>query len=412
MTTKPKKVLILYADAGFGHRSAALAIQSALEKTNGDHCQTILCNPLDDERASPILRDSQADYDRMVKTMPELYRFGYEASDAGLPTTLMHGAFVLMLYDVMKDLVAHNKPDAIVTTYPVYQAPLDALFTMRGLGVPLLTVVTDLVSTHRIWFNTGVDFCLVPTEEVRQLALQGGIPEHKVKITGIPVSTEILEEKRSKSDIRTALGLRPDLVTLLVLGSKRIDGVPEILDGVNHSGLPVQLILVAGGDDDLLEKFQKQDWHVPVQIHNFVDFVPTLMYAADLIVCKAGGLAVSEALAVGRPMALVNVLPGQEAGNAEYVVNHRIGELVRDPLHLLEICSHWIQNDCTELNERTRIAQQTGHPDSAYRVADVVWRAANCPASERSVTHLFKKSHLMRMLREYRKDLQEMSRPK
>jgi 1,2-diacylglycerol 3-beta-galactosyltransferase len=221
-----------------------------------------------------------------------------------------------------------------------------------------------------------------------------------------------LEEKRSKSDIRTALGLQPDLVTLLVLGSKRIDGVPEILSGVNHSGLPVQLILVAGGDDELLEKFQQQDWHVPVQIHNFVDFVPTLMYAADLIVCKAGGLAVSEALAVGRPMALVNVLPGQETGNAEYVVNHGAGELVRDPLHLLEICSHWIQNDYAELNVRTRIAQEIGHSDSAYRVADVVWRASNCPASERSVTHLFKKSHLMRMLREYRKDLQEMSRPK
>lgn len=410
MNSKTKKILILYADAGFGHRSAALAIQSALEKTNGKNVQTILHNPLDDHRASSILRDSQADYDKMVKTMPELYRFGYEASDAGLASTLMHGAFILMLYDVMKDLVTHYKPDAIVTTYPVYQAPLDALFTMRKQGVPLLTVVTDLVSTHRIWFNTGVDFCLVPTEEVRQLALQGGLPEQKVKITGIPVSPDIMEEKRTPPAIRRSLGLKPDLVTLLVLGSKRIDGMPEILTGINHSGLPIQLILVAGGDDELLERFQQEEWHIPVQIHNFVDFVPTLMQAADIILCKAGGLTVSEALAVGRPMALINVLPGQEMGNAQYVIDHGVGELIRDPLHLLEICSHWLQNDRAILKERTKRAQEVGHPDSSYRVADVVWRAANSPASERSVTHLFEKSNLVRMLREYRKDLQELTR--
>jgi 1,2-diacylglycerol 3-beta-galactosyltransferase len=410
MGTKLKKILILYADAGFGHRSAALAIQAAMEKLYGDRCHVRLENPLDDERVPTFLRESQADYDRIIKSAPELYRFGYEASDAGLPATLMDGAFILMLFDVMKELVDRRKPDAIVTTYPVYQAPLDALFTTRKVGVPLLTVVTDLVSTHRIWFNRGVDQCLVPTEEVRALAIQGGIPDEKIKVFGIPVSPLISEEKRSKSQIRKALGLKTDLITLLVLGSKRIEGVPEILSGINHSRLPVQLLLVAGGDDELLEKYQQVEWHVPVQIHNFVENVPALMHASDLIVCKAGGLAVSESLAAGLPMLLVNVLPGQEQGNADYVVSHGCGELINDPLHLLETLHHWLDQDGKELAVRTKRAQELGHADAAYRVADEVWRAANCPAGERSVTHLFERSHLVRMLREYRKDLEEITR--
>ena len=49
MTTK-KCILILTADAGFGHRSAALAIQSALQEMTGPDCDIHLINPLEDKR--------------------------------------------------------------------------------------------------------------------------------------------------------------------------------------------------------------------------------------------------------------------------------------------------------------------------------------------------------------------------
>ena len=158
-----KKILILYADAGFGHRSAANAVQQALKIAHSEDCEATLVNPLEDSRAPALLRESQSDYDRILKTMPELYRIGYEASDGSLPVALMDGAFILMLYDVMRDLVEEHKPDAIVTTYPAYQSPLDALFLVGEKRIPLLTVITDLVSVHRTWFNQGVDRCLVPT---------------------------------------------------------------------------------------------------------------------------------------------------------------------------------------------------------------------------------------------------------
>jgi processive 1,2-diacylglycerol beta-glucosyltransferase len=40
------------------------------------------------------------------------------------------------------------------------------------------------------------------------------------------------------------------------------------------------------------------------------------MAAADVIVTKPGGLSLSEALAVGRPMVLTRPLPGHEEANA------------------------------------------------------------------------------------------------
>ena len=114
----------------------------------------------------------------------------------------MESALVLMLYDVMRDLVKRYQPDVIVSTYPLYQSPLDALFTIDKASIPIIEVVTDLVSVHRLWFNRGVDLCLVPTPAVHDLAVQCGVPPEKVILNGIPISPEISREKRSKLELR------------------------------------------------------------------------------------------------------------------------------------------------------------------------------------------------------------------
>ena len=84
-----KKILILTADAGFGHRSAANAVAAALKEQYAEQVEALILNPLDDKRTPFFLRDSQSDYDRIVRNVPELYRLGYEASDAPIPGTIM-----------------------------------------------------------------------------------------------------------------------------------------------------------------------------------------------------------------------------------------------------------------------------------------------------------------------------------
>ncbi len=80
-----KHILILTADAGFGHRSAANAIAEALQDTHGNECTYEIVNVLDDERTPRLLRDSQSDYDRIAREMPDVYKFGYEATDSTAP---------------------------------------------------------------------------------------------------------------------------------------------------------------------------------------------------------------------------------------------------------------------------------------------------------------------------------------
>jgi 1,2-diacylglycerol 3-beta-galactosyltransferase len=258
----------------------------------------------------------------------------------------------------------------------MYHAPLKAVYTVSKRHIPLLAVVTDLGSVLRIWYHDVADLYLVATEAVRAQALSYGLPPQRVRITGIPVHPDMICEDRSPAAVRAELGWDPDRTTLLAVGSKRVTNLYDALRALNHAGMPLQLALVAGGDDELYQRLLETTWHVPATVQNFVDNMPTLMRAADCILCKAGGMIVSEALACGLPLLLVDALPGQEAGNAEHVVKGGAGELVRDPLALLETLHHWLANGGALLAQRAENARRLGQPRAAYVIADLVWEAA------------------------------------
>lgn len=370
------RILIVTADAGFGHRSAANAIAQALDEVYGDLCVTEIANPLDDRRTPFFLRDSQADYDKMVRRLPELYRFGYDASDATVPAVIAEQALTVLLFDVMRDLVRSFRPDVIVSTYPLYLAPLRAVMTITRQAVPLISVVTDLATVHRMWFSSSVDTLLVPTQIVYDLAINHGLSPEQVRVTGIPVNPQIVRDQRSPAEIRAALDLAPDLLTVLAVGSRRVDRLIDSLNILNHFGQPLQLLMVAGKDETLYRDLQAVEWHVPVRILDFVPDVPALMKASDWVLCKAGGLVVTEALACARPMMLVDVLPGQETGNAHYVVENGAGELTLSSEEVLEATYHWLADGRRLLQARAENAGKLGRPNAAYEAANAAWVSA------------------------------------
>ena len=376
MEMKPKKIMILTADAGFGHRSAANAIAAAFQETHPQDCVVEVVNPLEDRRAPSLLRDSQGDWDRMVREIPRLVKFGFDASDNTVPIALAESAFTVMLYEVMHDILRRVQPDAIILTYPIYQAPLVALFTIQRKFIPTLTTVTDLGAVHGAWFNTHIDQYILSSSKGRDQAVAAGIKAHRIHITGIPVSPELAQRLVSPQKIRLELGWQPDLTTFLAVGSRRVGNLPEIVQVLNHSGFPIQLALVAGGDDELYQKFKAMQWHIPVAIYGYVNNLPQMMHASDAVISKAGGLIVTESLACGLPLLLVDVIAGQESGNADYVVENSAGDVAQDGLSALEAVSHWMADGGALLSERTANARRAGKPNAAYAAAELAWRAA------------------------------------
>lgn len=372
-----KRILVLTADAGFGHRSAANAVAAAVKERYSDECEVDIVNPMEDKRTPAFLRDSQYDYDRIVRVIPKFYRFTYDASDSTVTSAVLEGALTMLLFETMRDVIRSFAPDVIVNTYPLYQAPLEAIFTLRGQDIPILTVVTDLATVHRIWFSKAVDICLVPNEIVQDLAISYGLSHEQIVVTGIPVNPELVRDHRSVDEIRSDLGWVQGLTTFLAVGSRRVDRLLDTLNVLNHFGSPVQLVVVAGRDMDLYQELTQIEWHVPVKIYEFVSNVPMMMRAADVVICKAGGLIVTEALAAGKPMLLVDAIPGQETGNADLVVRSGAGDLVRSEREVLESVAHWLMDGGKLLHECARNAASLGRPNAAYEVASQAYMAAH-----------------------------------
>lgn len=374
-----KHVLILMADFGYGHRSTANAIAEALQEIHAGDCVVEIINPLDDDRAPVFMRNDQANYDRLVREMPELYKLGYQVSDTTVASSLIKNTLTLLLFNVLREIVHQHQPDVIVCAYPIYPAILSEIFKLEKRRIPLVTVVTDLGDVHKLWFHPSSDLYLVPTQTVHDLAVAAGLPPEKIRITGIPVHPGLAKGKQDQASLRDNLGWRKDRFTILAVGSKRVENLKDSLRVLNHSGLPLQLAVVAGGDDDLFQSLQEMEWHVDAHLYNFVADMATLMRAADCVLAKAGGLIVTEALACYLPLILVDVIPGQETGNAEFVVNGNAGDLARDPIAVLEVVCHWLEKEQELYKSREKNARQLGRPRAAYDVAGLVWDAALAP---------------------------------
>lgn len=376
MAVQKKRILILTADAGFGHRSAAVALQEALNIRYGNSVEVTVINPLEEKKAPMILRESQSDYDKWVRKAPELYKLGYDVSDQTVPSAILESGLTVIMFELMRDLLRKHRPHVVVSTYPLYQHALTGVMLTYKAKIPIITVVTDLATVHRLWFNDKVNAILVPTEIVQNLAIESGVAPEKLFITGIPVHPNISEAERPCAEIRAELGWDGDLLTILAVGSKRVEGLIDALNVINHLGYPVQLVVVAGKDEEMYAELKSIEWHIPVHLYDFVTNMPQFMHAADLILCKAGGLIVTESLACGLPMILVNVIPGQETGNMEYVVQNGAGVWAKTPMKILEALSHYTGNDRALLKKAAANAKHLGRPQAAFDAAEIIWNAA------------------------------------
>jgi 1,2-diacylglycerol 3-beta-galactosyltransferase len=114
----------------------------------------------------------------------------------------------------------------------------------------------------------------------------------------------------------------------------------------------------------------------------FITNMADYMVAADVLVTKAGPGTIAEAASVGLPIMLTSFLPGQEAGNVDYVLDFGFGDYSEDPVSIAEEVTTWLR-DVSLLEVMSHRAQAAGRPDAASEIVlDIgsethVWKALN-----------------------------------
>lgn len=224
-------------------------------------------------------------------------------------------------------------------------------------AVPLFAVLTDFYA-HSYWPSKGVDLYFSPGLSAETGLKANGVDPARVITTGIPVRKEFLPRGDSRQK-RKDLGLQPDLFTVLMAGGSK--GLGDILlsaETLKKFLGRLQLIVMCGENKKLCGSLEKKlGGHRHVKIMSgFVEEPADLYRAADLVIGKAGGVTIAEALALNKPMLLFSPLPGQEEHNARFLIKNRLAEFARDPRQLEHLVRRCLQHPGSLAALRNRMA--------------------------------------------------------
>jgi processive 1,2-diacylglycerol beta-glucosyltransferase len=268
-----------------------------------------------------------AAYAELARYHPRLWSLLYRGTEKGLNPDRILGPF---LRQGLTTILAEQKPDLVISTLPVVNGLLAE--ATAGIGAHLEVVLTDWHSVHRSWVAGGVHHFTAPTDSARQDCIRFGAPPNAVDVVGIPVRRAFAAPSQPRPDTRFTI--------LAMVGA---EGSPRALRNVAHLAqldLDAQLVVICGRNEQLRQRVERLSARIPVRAVGFVENVAELMRAADLLVTKAGGLTLAEAFCCGVPTVVHDVLPGQEAGNMDYVLGQgaveyaptaaRLAQLVND----------------------------------------------------------------------------------
>ncbi|HAL61798.1 MAG TPA: galactosyldiacylglycerol synthase [Chloroflexi bacterium] len=360
-------VLILTSDVGGGHRSVALALAEALEPF---HVKVSIVDVIAQGLPSPLNRIGGL-YGPLVNGAPLIWHALYHLTEGQWRTGFLLRCLKPLFFKRLISLLATTNPDVVVSTHPLANH-LTVWALQRTRRVPVVTMITDLVTLHPLWICSEVDLCLVPTEEARREALNWGIPGAKVKVVGLPVGLAFTKRVSDRDAVRAELGLARHLFTVLISGGG--EGIGELwalVKAVAKAGLGVQLIVVAGRNRKLKDRLEERAWEIPIHVTGFTERMPALMRAADCIITKAGPSTMSEALVCGLPLIITSAIPGQEEANVDYVVQSGAGIYTPTPEKAVAALKEFIASPGT-LEQMRKAAWQLAHPQAAEKAARLI----------------------------------------
>ncbi|MCX7841937.1 MAG: UDP-N-acetylglucosamine--LPS N-acetylglucosamine transferase [Clostridia bacterium] len=312
------KVLFLSASTGSGHIRAAEAIIETIFEGYPDSESLVVdslkyINPLVDKLVV-------GGYLTAVRSSPKIYKKIYEKTESNEIicniSKALNMVFSLRIYNLVKE----TKPSAIVCTHPFPLHMLSAFKRKALANIPIISVITDFVS-HSFWINSHSDIYIVANEYLQYDLKERGIPSHKVFPYGIPVSQDFIIQ-RSRCMILKELELEDRFTVLVMGGSLGIGDIVDTFKALLCVQRDIQIVAVCGQNHRLKKELESMstDTVKSVKILGYTNNISDLMEISDLIITKPGGMTAAEALVKQLPMLIISPIPGQEEGNADFLV--------------------------------------------------------------------------------------------
>ncbi|MDR5683477.1 MAG: glycosyltransferase [Armatimonadota bacterium] len=364
-------ILVLSATYGGGHQRVAEVLDGVWRETAPGVRVEIV--DFFDAFVNPTLNHlTRSLYINSVRHAPRLWGAFYYATGNIRPDSPTQKWINRLGRRRLAAYIREHKPDVVVHTHPTPAGVMSDLKAESIVDRPAAVVITDY-AIHSQWIHPHVERYCVATDEIRAGLEDRGIPPERITVTGIPIDP-VFATPMDRTEAARRLGLDPARTTVLVMAGAyaMLGGVVDVHRVLMHSSRPVQAVFICGRDPALVERLRQRSRRRPdFHVHGYVTNVHEWMSAADLLVTKAGGITVSEALAKELPMVVYRPIPGQEDWNTRTVAGAGAAKVARDPEDLARVLDALLA-DPGEIESMRRAARRLKRPRAAHDVARVV----------------------------------------
>ena len=228
-------------------------------------------------------------------------------------------------------IVRRFKPDLVIGTGGFASGPL--LFAASRKGIP--SVIQEQNSypgiTNKV-LSKYVNKVCVAYDNMERF-----FPKDKIIFTGNPIRKAILNFNDKRKEGKKIFGVNNGKITILVVGGSL--GARTINESIKESisefaNNELNLIWQTGTSFGDVAKNIIEDINIDgISSHMFIREMDLAYAAADIIVSRAGAIAISELCFVGKPILLVpspNVAEDHQTQNAQSLVNKNSALMVKD----------------------------------------------------------------------------------
>lgn len=370
-----RKVLIIYATAGIGHKKASIAVKKAFDEMALQDAEVTLIDALDYTNDFFKWSYLQA-YLLMVNKLPTLWGLLYYFTDNPLVDLVVSKIRRLNNWANSKKLVRYlldTKPDVIISTH-FFASEVIADLKKKGIvHGRLVTVVTDY-QMHSWWVCEGTDIYVVASEDTRRDLEGRKVDASIIKVMGIPVEP-IFSKPLDRDKIFRTTGLRDHLFTILVVGGGfgvgPIEGIVKVIMQIPRN---IQMAVVCGHNEELVKRITKlrEENNLNIKVLGFIDNVYEYMEVSDILISKSGGITVSESLAKEIPLVVISPILGQETRNCAFLVKNNAAVKV-DKLEDLKGALEDLISNPMKIEKMKEEIKKIRKPYSAYDVAKIAY---------------------------------------
>ena len=328
-----KKVLILYATYGNGHKVVADNIYNYLSSKKVEAKKIDILDYI----FPPTKILSKTFFEKtMFSKIPIIWHCVYKFYNNKV-CSLGSRQFCYQLFDKKKlrRQIKDFNPDIIISSH-FFASMLASRYIKSGLTkAKLYTIITDF-KIHEFWTKSFKEenAIIVSSKQMQKELIEKGVPKNKIKIYGIPVAWQFYEKKDINS-LKKKYNISNNKITILFFGggNNSLSSLP-FLKKLIASNLNYQVFFITGNNKRLkiqAEKAVLEAQNQNIQVLGFCDSVDEYMSCSDLVITKPGGLTVSECLALKKPMLLINYSAGQEKDNYKYLVENNYAIKTSNP---------------------------------------------------------------------------------